>query len=167
MIRDASVAALIALAAVVAIAGCGGDDDPAGRDPRAEAPRRTTAREFLVAGVNGDVDTACGLLSDDLTAELDQTFPCETLVEIQADLAKEGEAEFDSVKIDPSNAEELELQTFVSDGRPVGQRDGPGRRAEHRPRGAQRGLAHHGPSRRRGVELIEPRPAPGPGGRRL
>jgi len=114
VIRGRVVAALIALAAVVAIAGCGGDDDPEVATPGPNAAE-DTAREFLVAGVNGDVDTACGLLSDDLTAELDQTFPCETLVEVQADLAKEGKAEFDSVKIDPSNAEELELQTFVSD----------------------------------------------------
>ena len=114
MIRGRVLAALIALAAVVAIAGCGGDDDPEVATPAPKAAE-DTAREFLVAGVNGDVETACGLLSDDLTAQLEQTIPCETLVEVQADLAKEGKAEFDSVKIDPSNAEELELQTFVSD----------------------------------------------------
>ena len=114
MLRGRVLAALIALAAVAAGAGCGGDDDPEVATPGPKAAEET-ARDFLVAGVNGDVDTACGLLSDDLTAELDQTLPCETLVEVQADLAKEGKAEFDSVKIDRSNAEELELQTFVSD----------------------------------------------------
>jgi hypothetical protein len=114
MIRGRVLAALVALAAVVAIAGCGGGDDPEVATPGPKAAE-DAARDFLVAGVNGDVDRACGLLSDDLTAELDQSITCETLVEVQADLAKEGEAEFDSVKIDASNAEEIELQTFVSD----------------------------------------------------
>jgi len=111
--RGRVLAALIAVTVAV-IAGCGGDDAPEVATPGPKAAEET-AREFLVAGVNGDVETACGLLSDDLTAELEQTIPCETLVEVQADLAKEGKAEFDSVKIDTSNAEELELQTFVSD----------------------------------------------------
>jgi hypothetical protein len=107
---------LAALASVVlaAGAGCGGGDDPNVSGPGPESAE-DTAREFLVAGVDGDADRACGLLTDELIAELEDTFPCTTLVEVQADLAKQGKAEFDTVKIDSSNVEELDLQTFVSE----------------------------------------------------
>jgi hypothetical protein len=114
MIRGRVLAALIALAAVVAGAGCGGGDDPQVANPGPKAAE-DTVREFLVAGVKGDVDRACPLLSDDLNAELDQSIPCAALVEFQTDLAKQGKTEFDSVKIDPSNVDELELQTVVFD----------------------------------------------------
>ena len=107
------LAALILAIVAAAIAGCGGDDDPEVSGPGAKEAE-DTAREFLVAGVDGDVDAACGLLSDDLTADLKDSIPCETLVEVQADLAKQGKAKFDSVSINTSNVEDLELQASVS-----------------------------------------------------
>ncbi len=114
MARGRVLAAFASVVLAAAGAGCGGGDDPDVTGPGPEAAE-DTAREFLVAGVDGDADRACGLLTDDLIAELEDTFPCKTLVEVQADLAEQGKAEFDTVKVDSSNVEELELQTFVSE----------------------------------------------------
>jgi hypothetical protein len=114
VIRGRVPGALISIAVAAAIAGCGGGDDPEVATPGPEAAEQT-ARDFLLAGVEGDDEKACGILSPQFEQDLQETFPCETMVDVQADLAEKGDAAFDSQPMDPSNVDELQLQTTVSE----------------------------------------------------
>lgn len=57
--------ALLAAIAALAVAGCGGDDEP---KPEEEAG--AAAEEFATAMESGDFEAACGALTDELVTQL-------------------------------------------------------------------------------------------------
>jgi hypothetical protein len=113
MTRGRVFAALMPVAAAM-IAGCGGGDDPVVQGPGAKEAE-ATAREFLLAGVEGDAEKACGLLTSAYRNVMERTIPCENLVDFQSDQAKQGKAEFDDEPIEASSIENLELQASVAE----------------------------------------------------
>ena len=114
MARRRVLAALTVATAVAALAGCGGDDDPAATGPGADEAV-STVQDFLVAGAEGDEQTACDLLIPEYKALLEDTTPCEDLVAVQAESAEKGNAEFDSEPIDPDDIDALGLQATVAE----------------------------------------------------
>lgn len=71
----------------------------------------------MTAELEGDVDTACGYVSDDLATELtQQAASCEVLVESQKVLADAGEARFEDKPITVDEVESIEFETKLGDG---------------------------------------------------
>jgi hypothetical protein len=113
MPRGRVLAALVLAVGAAAIGGCGGGDDPEVTGPGADEAEQV-ARTFLAASLEGDTQRACGQLTEAFRAQMEQSIPCESLVDFQNQQAKEGVAEFDSTRIDASSVEKLELQASVS-----------------------------------------------------
>jgi hypothetical protein len=113
MPRGRVLAALVLTVGAAAIAGCGGGDDPEVAGPGSDEAEQV-ARTFLAASLEGDTQRACGQLTEAFRAQMEQSIPCESLVDFQNQQAKKGAAEFDSTRIDASSIEELELQVSVS-----------------------------------------------------
>lgn len=74
-------------------------------------------REFMTAEYEGDADTACGYVSEELATALDkEVASCETLVVAQSGLADAGEAKFEDRPITAEEVAELSFETRLGEG---------------------------------------------------
>jgi hypothetical protein len=114
-VRRGSAAVLIA-ALVAATAGCGGDDQSGVQPAPGAAGAEQRVKEFIAAELDGDSETACGYISEDLAAALRrQVGTCEQLVAAQATLAEAGQAKFEDVPIAAATVDDLKLDTELGD----------------------------------------------------
>jgi hypothetical protein len=104
--------AAVVLALAIGLAACGGDDgDEVSPAPGAEGAEQRV-KEFVTAEFQGDSETACGYVADELQDQIAETFgSCEQLVDTIGNVVESEGATFEDVPIKISEIDSLELET--------------------------------------------------------
>jgi hypothetical protein len=104
--------AAVLLALAIGLVACGDDDgDDVSPAPGAEGAEQRV-KEFVTAEFEGDGETACGYIAEELKTEIAETFgSCEELVDTIASVVETDGATFEDVPIQVSEIDSLDLDT--------------------------------------------------------